>query len=586
MVGKVVSHYHITERLGGGAMGVVYRAEDILLRRPVALKFLPAELTGDEESNRRFMREARAVSALDHPNICTVHEIGETEDGELFIVMPFYRGRTLKTVLAEGPLDPASAVNYAQQVAAGIAHANEHGVVHRDIKPANIMVTDRDSVKIVDFGLALLQGGRRLTRTGAAVGTAAYMAPEQVLGAEVGPAADIWSLGVVLFEMLTGRLPFAGETEPAMLYSIVHGQPAPLSGDGRQVPTICESIVGACLVKDAGGRYGSSADLKRDLEEASRILTPQPGTRQGLQAARPGRLRRLALPALLAVVLALAAFTPTIRDAVLKSMGLAAEAPRGVAVLPFDVVGCGAQEQAFADGLTWLLTDRLSRLEEHDSSYWVVPAQLVRENHVVGSDDARLLLGVDYSVKGTLRFTGSKIALSLLAYDALRGEPRTREIDDDLANLETWQHQVSRVVAGMLGVDSPEDELLRPSGRGCTTVPESFAWLLRGLGWLNPSRGEPDHLRARDAFGAAVAQDSSFACAYTGLGRAVWLESGQTDSLAAVTAAGYLRRAVALDSTLVWPHVYLGEIQSRWWDNADAVGSLEHALALEPRHWR
>jgi len=258
MVGEVIAQYRIVERLGGGAMGVVYKAEDTRLRRSVVLKFLPAELTSDTDANRRFMREARAASALDHPNICTVHEIGESPEGELFIVMPFYEGRTLKAVLAGGPLEPARAVDYARQIAAGLAHAGSHGVVHRDIKPANLMVADDGRVKIVDFGLALLSDGRRLTRSGAAVGTAAYMAPEQIQGADVGPAVDIWALGVVLHEMLTGDLPFGGETEPALLYAILHADPGSHTADRRPAPDVCRAIVDRCLLKDPGRRYDTA----------------------------------------------------------------------------------------------------------------------------------------------------------------------------------------------------------------------------------------------------------------------------------------------------------------------------------------
>jgi len=585
MVGETVSHYRIAERLGDGAMGVVYRAEDEQLRRPVALKFLPPDLTGDETSTRRFMREARAASALDHPNICTVHEIGETDDGELFIVMPFYRGRTLKAILEEGPLDPAVAVDYARQIAAGLAHANEHGVVHRDIKPANIMVTDRDRVKIVDFGLALLQGSRRLTRTGAAVGTAAYMAPEQVLGAEVEPAADIWSQGVVFFEMLTGRLPFAGESEPALLYAIVHGEPAALNDDGRRLPDACASIVETCLAKDAAGRYDATADLRRDLDAVSRLLTPRPGRRTRLLADRTSWRRRLALPLLLLVLLGALALTPATRDPVLRVLGLSDTAPRGVGVLPFEVAGDDEDLRALADGLAWFLSERLSALERHDPSFWVVPPSVMSGYRATASDAARLRLGVDHTLKGTLRpEVGDELSLSLMAYDALSGVPRSEDVVDRTSNLETWQSRTPLIAADLLGVEMPP-ACDGTRGPGCTTVPAAFAAWLRGMGRLKPAAGASDPERAAEAFVYAVSCDSSFARARAGLGRALWLASGGTDSTVAAAAVGHLRRAAALDTTAAWPLVHLGDVYARWGEPADAVSVYERALAVDPRHY-
>ena len=438
MVGEVVAQYRIVERLGGGAMGVVYKAEDTRLRRQVVLKFLPAELTRDADANRRFMREARAASALDHPNICTVHEIGESPEGELFIVMPFYEGRTLKAVLTGGPLEPTRAVDYAQQIAAGLAHAGSHGVVHRDIKPANLMVADDGRVKIVDFGLALLADGRRLTRAGAAVGTAAYMAPEQIQGADVGPAVDIWALGVVLHEMLTGDLPFAGETEPALLYAILHADPGSHTADQGPAPETCSAIVTRCLFKDPGRRY-TADELRTDLDQVSSILTPQPGLRPILPPSRAEALRRLAAPLLAVLALAVLLFVPVLRDPALRAVGLLPTEVRGVAVLPFDVEGGDEQQRAFADGLARMIAERLAGLERHNSAVWVVPARVIDRYGIETFDDASLRLGIDFTLKGWLRINESgTISLLLLAYDAETGLPEQTEITDRLANLETW----------------------------------------------------------------------------------------------------------------------------------------------------
>jgi len=216
MIGQTVSHYRVVDKLGGGGMGVVYKAVDLRLDRFVALKFLPPSLTRDEESNRRFVQEARAASALDHQNICTIHEIDEAPDGAVFLTMAYYDGETLKRRLANGPLPLDEAIDVATQVLRGLSKAHESGIVHRDIKPANLMVTKDGTIKILDFGLAKLIGPSDVTRTGVTVGTVAYMAPEQLLGQDVDARADLWAVGIVLYELLSGRHPFPTEG-PALI---------------------------------------------------------------------------------------------------------------------------------------------------------------------------------------------------------------------------------------------------------------------------------------------------------------------------------------------------------------------------------
>ncbi|MBF8296360.1 MAG: hypothetical protein HW389_2905 [Bacteroidetes bacterium] len=241
MIGETISHYHVLEKLGGGGMGVVYKAEDIKLKRLVALKFLPPDLTSDPRSKERFAHEAQAASSLEHPNICTVHDIGDTDEGQTFIVMSYYDGETLKRKLSRGPLKVEQALEIAAQIADGLAKAHDNGIVHRDIKPANIMISREGSVKILDFGLAKLAGETRLTKTGSTVGTLMYMAPEQVHGQEVDARADIWALGVLLQEMITGVAPFRGEHEGALLYDRLRwSTPFPISN--RNYSSWCPGV--------------------------------------------------------------------------------------------------------------------------------------------------------------------------------------------------------------------------------------------------------------------------------------------------------------------------------------------------------
>jgi len=266
--------YKILERLGIGGMGVVYKAEDTKLRRTLALKFLSPELTQNKRARERFIHEAQAASALDHPNICTIHEIDETEEGQMYIAMAFYRGESLKEKLGKGPLNLKEILDIGIQVSKGLAKAHEQDIVHRDIKPANIMMTGEGLVKIVDFGVAKLSGLTRVTRDGTTVGTAAYMSPEQASGEEIDQKTDIWSLGVVLYEIMTGVPPFRGENEQAILFSILNKEPSPVKGLDRAVPKELEQIIRRALSKDPKKRFSSAKEMSEIMEKLKlRLIT-------------------------------------------------------------------------------------------------------------------------------------------------------------------------------------------------------------------------------------------------------------------------------------------------------------------------
>ncbi len=265
MIGQTISHYRILEELGGGGMGVVYKAEDTKLKRTVALKFLPPELSRDKGAKTRFIHEAQAASALQHHNICTIHEIDETDDGRMFISMDCYEGETLKERIARGPLPVEEALDIAVQVAEGLSKAHEAGMVHRDIKPANIMITGDGIVKILDFGLAKLAGQTRMTKTGTTVGTVAYMSPEQARGEAVDARSDVFSLSAVIYEMITGELPFKGDHEAAIMYGIMHNDPDKLATHRNDFPDQLEQIIDKALAKDVNKRHENASDLLRDL---------------------------------------------------------------------------------------------------------------------------------------------------------------------------------------------------------------------------------------------------------------------------------------------------------------------------------
>jgi serine/threonine protein kinase/TolB-like protein len=273
MISKTISHYKIIEKLGGGGMGVVYKATDLKLNRPVALKFLPPELLRDPNAKKRFIREAQAASSLQHENTCVIHDIEDTDDGQLFICMEYYKGETLKKKIEQGPLQIEKAIDFASQITKGLARAHNSKMIHRDIKPANIMITDNDEVKIVDFGLAHLAGQSKITKDGSTLGTIDYMSPEQTVGKKVDYRTDIWAVGVVLYEMITGRLPFYGEYDQAIIYSILNDEPEKISELRSDVPAQLEDVVSKALSKSPNERYQKIEDcvvdlgrLKKDLE--------------------------------------------------------------------------------------------------------------------------------------------------------------------------------------------------------------------------------------------------------------------------------------------------------------------------------
>lgn len=355
MIGRTVSHFRILERLGAGGMGVVYRAEDTRLHRQVALKFLPQDRAEDEASRARLRREAEAASSLDHPNICTIHEIGETENGELFIAMPCYEGETLSARIARGPLPIVDAIAIAEQVARGLVAAHASGFVHRDLKPGNIFLTRDGGVKILDFGLVRRSDSSRLTQEGTAIGTVQYMSPEQLRGNEAGPASDLWALGCVLYESVTGRPPFQGQLASATIHAILGLDPEPLTSLRTGVPLELERVVVKALRKEPRDRYVHADDFEADLRsirmtvEHARVgqlmgtrdaptvdvpVSALPDDRRTQNRARPWRPGRRALVVLTIAIAAVAGasilFWPWWR------LQHAEAAPRPVAVLAFE----------------------------------------------------------------------------------------------------------------------------------------------------------------------------------------------------------------------------------------------------------
>jgi TolB-like protein/Tfp pilus assembly protein PilF len=358
MMGQTVSHYKILDKLGEGGMGVVYKAHDTKLNRVVALKFLPPDLTRDEEAKLRFVHEAQSASALQHNNICNIHDIDETTDGQTFIVMDYYEGETLKTRIAKGRLPIEEAVDIAFQVAQGLQKAHEHGIVHRDIKPANVIVTSDGIAKIVDFGLAKLSGRTLLTKSGTTLGTAAYMSPEQARGEHVDQRSDIWSLGIVVYEMLTGKRPFGSDYEQALVYSILSQEPKSIRDLRPEVPEAIEKICRRAMAKNVEDRYQTAAEIVADLK---------PYGAEG-QSSKPVRrpmtkLWQFTLAGIAAAVVATILF------------GIFFLLPSGevidsIAVLPIENMSGDQDQEYFSEGMTIAIIEELHKINSLRSISW------------------------------------------------------------------------------------------------------------------------------------------------------------------------------------------------------------------------
>jgi eukaryotic-like serine/threonine-protein kinase len=413
MIGQTVSHYKILEKLGGGGMGVVYKAQDLKLDRPVALKFLPPDLTRDPEAKQRFVHEAKAASALDHQNICNVHDIGETDDGQIFIVMAFYEGETLKKKIERGPLQIDDALTIAIQVAQGLNKSHEHGIAHRDVKPANIMVTSDGVAKIVDFGLAKLSGRTMLTRAGSTLGTAAYMSPEQARGEPTDHRTDIWSLGVVLYEMITGKRPFEADYENALLYSILNSEPAPVTALRTGIPMELERILFKCLAKLPGNRYQHVDEMLVDLNQVRK--GEHTATAASFAGNSPAATRsRVSIRAGVLLLLLISIVGYLFWTRIFRGSSVS-DREKSIAVLPFLTPGNTEEDRVFADGIQGEILTCLTRIKEIKvkGQTGVMQYRATRKSmRVIGQE-----LGVSYLMEGSAQKAGDRIRIQAQLID-------------------------------------------------------------------------------------------------------------------------------------------------------------------------
>jgi serine/threonine protein kinase/tetratricopeptide (TPR) repeat protein len=567
MVGTTVSHYRIVEKLGAGGMGVVYKAEDLTLGRTVALKFLPPELTQQSEARERFVHEARAASALEHANICSIHEIGE-HDGQTFIVMGCYEGEILKMKIGRGPLPIEEAVAIARQVAQGLAKAHEAGIVHRDIKPANIIVTSDGLVKILDFGLAKIAGRTLLTKSGSTLGTAAYMSPEQARGDPVDLRTDIWSLGVILYEMLTGRRPFDNEYEQALVYTILNQDPKSVQEMRPEVPEGLAKIVRRTLSKEQERRYQTAAELISDLELFSHGAELSKQTRRIPSKRRTLIISGAAGVAAIAVIVVFFFFHS--RTEILDS----------IAVLPMQDLSHDSTQEYFSDGLTEELITKLWQVGTLRVPHWVSVRQYKNSQKPLSQIGKEL--GVRGLIVPTMLRIGDRIRITPSLIDvSTENIIWTKDYERESKDILTLQSEISQAIVKAVSAKLlPVEEARLASSY--EVRPEAHDAYLKGMSLLNKDSFRNAH-RAQDQFRRAIELDSNFALAYLGYSRAV-AAAGEDMTLPPEEAypvqMASLTKAIEKDPNLAEAHAALGALEA-YHDYNLGAGEVEIRLAVD-----
>ena len=578
----IAGKYRILEEIGQGGMGVVYKAEDIKLKRCVALKFLPPHLMDSPELKERFLIEAQAAAALSHPNICVIHEVGET--GELsYIAMEYVEGETLRDRIKKGPLKPEEALDVVSQVAAGLGEAHGKGIIHRDIKSANIMVTAKGQAKVMDFGLAKLRGGSSLTKSQTTLGTVAYMSPEQARGDELDGRTDIWSLGVVLYEMLVGKLPFRGEHDQTVIYSIFHREPESLMKASPGTAPELEHIVGHALAKKPAERYQTMEEFREDLEAIAEGFRP-------LRAKR--RIRRkifglnvaYLLPAALAVILVLFGLNVGgVRD---RFLGRSASPVRAVkmAVLPFANLTGDPEQEYLNDGVTQEMITQLGRLHPQSLSVIARTSVMRYKKGDTPIDQIGRELGVEYVLEGSAQREANRVRITA---ELIQVRDQTQlwadTYEHELSGFRGVQSEVAQSVAKALALRLlPAEQTRLASAR--TINPEVYEAYLKGMFYVSQNNPESFEKGMRYLH-QAVEIDPAEPLAYLGLAEGyTTLGHGgaeQLDSFPRAKAAA--EQALKLDPEMAGAVGVLADVALYYeWDWVRAEKLFKRALELNP----
>jgi len=533
----VAGKYKVIEELGRGGMGVVYKAEDTRLKRTVALKFLPPEFARDSEARERFVREAQAAAALDHPHICTIYEISEVE-GQTFISMAYIKGQSLKEKIASDPLELEKAINVAIQVTEGLQEAHEKGIVHRDIKPANIMLTEKGQVKIMDFGLAKLSWGVDLTKTATIMGTVAYMSPEQAKGEKVDHRTDIWSFGAMLYEMLTGKLPFRSDKDQATIYAILHEEPQSTTELRKDIPENLDKIIEKCLKKSPQKRYKDVEAILNDLKSVA----------MSIEAPSPSKV--------------------------------ISEKKPSIAVLPFVNMSADPENEYFSDGLTEELINALTKVKE----LFVVArtSSFAFKGEKVDIREIGQRLNVDNLLEGSVRKVGNRVRITAQLVKVEDGyhlwsERYDRNMEDVFAIQDEITEKIMDKLMAALDVRRKPPEEHRPVNL------EAFDLYLKGRYYWNKFSLD----KAITYYKQAIEKDSTYALAYAAVAEAYYMLSTGFDVLPSKEGMPKAReaaqKALEFDPTLAEAYASLGLIALSYdWDRKAAKKYFQKALELNP----
>ena len=548
MIGKTISHYRILEKLGEGGMGVVYKAQDIKLKRTVALKFLTSQALGSEEEKTRFVNEAQAAAALDHPHICTVHEIDEAND-QTFIAMAYIDGQSLKEKIESGPLKLDQALEIAIQVAEGLKEAHDQGIVHRDIKSGNIMVTSKGQAKIMDFGLAKLPGPMQITKTGTTMGTVAYMSPEQASGGNIDLRTDIWSLGVVLYEMVAGQLPFKGDYNEAVIYSILNEEPEAITGLRTGVPKELERVISKTLAKSVDERYQQIKDILFDLRKARKELE--------LVASKEQPSTKKPQPS--------------------------------IAVLPFTNLSADKEQEYFCDGMAENLINALTHVE--DLRVVARTSAFSFRGKEIDIREIGRKLNVETVLEGSVQKAGNRLRITAQLTNVADGYHLWSEKYDRDAGKESCpedifciQDEISLAVVNNLKVRLLGKQKAKLIKRHTEAI-DAYSLYLKGRYFWNKRTGESLR-KAVGYFEQAIERDPDYALAYAGLADSYILLAEYSllppkDAFPRAKAA--VMTALEIEETLAEAHTSLAFVKTfSDWDWMGAEKEFKQAIEFNP----
>jgi serine/threonine-protein kinase len=603
MSDEIISHYRILEKLGAGGMGVVFKAEDIRLGRMVALKFLPEDSTRDTRALERFKREARTASALDHPNICTIYEIDE-ENGHPFIAMQYLEGQTLRDRIGNQPVPLATLFDWAVQVTDALQAAHAKGVVHRDIKPDNIFVTESGQIKVLDFGLAKLTAAElagsseitlsveTLTHTGKAVGTVAYMSPEQARGMVLDARTDLFSFGVVLYEMATGKQAFWGPTWAVTVHAILGQAPMSLKESMPGLPQRLQDIIDKALVKNRDLRYQTAAEIRHDLLQLKKDYESGKKLKSTKAAARWTPQRRLRVGILSAAVLLIAAAAvwgpKALRRIATSPTGISLQgsllpARKSLAVLPIVAPQDDPKLAAFANGLLDDVAAKLSQLSaNHDVE--VIPARTLEEKKVSTLDDAKKEFGASLGLTVSVVESNELVRASYSLIDAGSGKNLAGDsITTPVSDLFALEDKLANGVAAALQIPLRSEEK-QALGAHSTNSPEAYQYYFQGRGYLQEPRKPENLTSAEIVFKQALKLDPNYGQAEAALGQTYWLryDLGGKQKQWIASAQQACDRAIALGNAGSEGHMCLGMIEQGMGEYEKAAEQFQLAVQLDP----